>query len=172
MIMRDVAIKKSEYNLSEKTVTKIQNFQEDKELFRYCTLPEVRSLRFFSYLSFCMLASAICFTRHLSAVALEQCFSMGGGICSAWRHACLSHVDKEGWYAVGSQWVEARDDARGPPGSCHAQNSRLPPNNDPTPNVSSAHLKAPPLYSLQVWLRRAGILCERERDLLTLDTAG
>ncbi|XP_036084073.1 phytanoyl-CoA dioxygenase, peroxisomal isoform X2 [Rousettus aegyptiacus] len=41
MIMRDVAIKKSEYNLSEKTVTKIQNFQEDKELFRYCTLPEI-----------------------------------------------------------------------------------------------------------------------------------
>lgn len=44
--MRDVAIAKSEYTLNEKVVTKIQDFQEDEELFRYCTLPEVRGLRF------------------------------------------------------------------------------------------------------------------------------
>ncbi|XP_039733339.1 phytanoyl-CoA dioxygenase, peroxisomal [Pteropus medius] len=40
-IMRDVAIAKSEYTLNEKVVTKIQDFQEDEELFRYCTLPEI-----------------------------------------------------------------------------------------------------------------------------------
>uniref|UniRef100_A0A5F9C0M1 Phytanoyl-CoA dioxygenase, peroxisomal n=1 Tax=Oryctolagus cuniculus TaxID=9986 RepID=A0A5F9C0M1_RABIT len=42
MVMKDVAIVKSEHNLSEKSVTKVQDFQEDEELFRYCTLPEVR----------------------------------------------------------------------------------------------------------------------------------
>ncbi|XP_062066871.1 phytanoyl-CoA dioxygenase, peroxisomal-like [Lepus europaeus] len=41
MVMKDVAIVKTEHNLSEKSVTKIQNFQEDEELFRYCTLPEI-----------------------------------------------------------------------------------------------------------------------------------
>ncbi|XP_027467740.1 phytanoyl-CoA dioxygenase, peroxisomal-like [Zalophus californianus] len=41
MIMRDVSIAKSEYMPSEKTVSKVQDFQEDKELFRYCTLPEI-----------------------------------------------------------------------------------------------------------------------------------
>ncbi|ELK16928.1 Phytanoyl-CoA dioxygenase, peroxisomal [Pteropus alecto] len=40
-IMRDVTIAKSEYTLNEKVVTKIQDFQEDEELFRYCTLPEI-----------------------------------------------------------------------------------------------------------------------------------
>ncbi|XP_004451758.1 phytanoyl-CoA dioxygenase, peroxisomal isoform X1 [Dasypus novemcinctus] len=40
-IMRDVSIAKSEYVPSEKTVSKVQDFQEDKELFRYCTLPEI-----------------------------------------------------------------------------------------------------------------------------------
>ncbi|XP_044770942.1 phytanoyl-CoA dioxygenase, peroxisomal isoform X3 [Neomonachus schauinslandi] len=40
MIMRDVAIAKSERVPSEKTVSKVQDFQEDKELFRYCALPE------------------------------------------------------------------------------------------------------------------------------------
>ncbi|KAF6132061.1 phytanoyl-CoA 2-hydroxylase [Phyllostomus discolor] len=40
-IMKDVTIVKSEYALSEKVVTKIQDFQEDEELFRYCTLPEI-----------------------------------------------------------------------------------------------------------------------------------
>ncbi|XP_069314734.1 phytanoyl-CoA dioxygenase, peroxisomal isoform X3 [Eulemur rufifrons] len=40
-IMRDVAILNSEYNpRNENMVYKIQHFQEDKELFRYCTLPE------------------------------------------------------------------------------------------------------------------------------------
>ncbi|KAK2496495.1 hypothetical protein MC885_017470, partial [Smutsia gigantea] len=41
MIMRDVTIGKSEYVPSEKMVTKVQDFQEDKELFSYCTLPEI-----------------------------------------------------------------------------------------------------------------------------------
>nr|XP_002717654.2 phytanoyl-CoA dioxygenase, peroxisomal isoform X11 [Oryctolagus cuniculus] len=41
MVMKDVAIVKSEHNLSEKSVTKVQDFQEDEELFRYCTLPEI-----------------------------------------------------------------------------------------------------------------------------------
>ncbi|XP_069314733.1 phytanoyl-CoA dioxygenase, peroxisomal isoform X2 [Eulemur rufifrons] len=41
-IMRDVAILNSEYNpRNENMVYKIQHFQEDKELFRYCTLPEL-----------------------------------------------------------------------------------------------------------------------------------
>uniref|UniRef100_A0A8D0WF07 Phytanoyl-CoA dioxygenase, peroxisomal n=1 Tax=Sus scrofa TaxID=9823 RepID=A0A8D0WF07_PIG len=42
MLMRDVSIGKSEYVPCEKMVSKVQNFQEDKELFRYCTLPEVQ----------------------------------------------------------------------------------------------------------------------------------
>ncbi|XP_073657753.1 phytanoyl-CoA dioxygenase, peroxisomal isoform X2 [Tursiops truncatus] len=41
MVMRDVTIAKSEYVPSEKVITKVQDFQEDKELFRYCTLPEI-----------------------------------------------------------------------------------------------------------------------------------
>ncbi|XP_058915208.1 phytanoyl-CoA dioxygenase, peroxisomal [Kogia breviceps] len=41
MVMRDVTISKSEYVPSEKAITKVQDFQEDKELFRYCTLPEI-----------------------------------------------------------------------------------------------------------------------------------
>ncbi|XP_008562317.1 PREDICTED: phytanoyl-CoA dioxygenase, peroxisomal [Galeopterus variegatus] len=39
--MRDVTISKSEYTPSEKMVVKVQDFQEDEELFRYCTLPEI-----------------------------------------------------------------------------------------------------------------------------------
>ncbi|XP_046534944.1 phytanoyl-CoA dioxygenase, peroxisomal isoform X3 [Equus quagga] len=41
MVMRDVTIAKSEYVPSEKMITKVQDFQEDEELFRYCTLPEI-----------------------------------------------------------------------------------------------------------------------------------
>ncbi|XP_045868483.1 phytanoyl-CoA dioxygenase, peroxisomal-like [Meles meles] len=40
-IMRDVTIAKSEFTPTEKMVSKIQDVQEDKELFRYCTLPEI-----------------------------------------------------------------------------------------------------------------------------------
>ncbi|XP_074019592.1 phytanoyl-CoA dioxygenase, peroxisomal [Numenius arquata] len=40
MIMKDESLK-SQYGQSEKVVNKVQDFQEDKELFRYCTLPEV-----------------------------------------------------------------------------------------------------------------------------------
>ncbi|XP_065777192.1 phytanoyl-CoA dioxygenase, peroxisomal isoform X1 [Muntiacus reevesi] len=43
-VMRDVSIPKSEYVPSEKVVSKVQDFQEDEELFRYCTLPEHHSL--------------------------------------------------------------------------------------------------------------------------------
>ncbi|KAL1784899.1 phytanoyl-CoA dioxygenase, peroxisomal [Sigmodon hispidus] len=41
VVMRDVAIAKMDYAPSEKVVMKVQDFQEDEELFRYCTLPEV-----------------------------------------------------------------------------------------------------------------------------------
>uniref|UniRef100_M3XPE6 Phytanoyl-CoA dioxygenase, peroxisomal n=1 Tax=Mustela putorius furo TaxID=9669 RepID=M3XPE6_MUSPF len=41
MIMRDVSIAKSEFTPGEKMISKIQDFQEDEELFRYCTLPEI-----------------------------------------------------------------------------------------------------------------------------------
>ncbi|XP_028747725.1 phytanoyl-CoA dioxygenase, peroxisomal [Peromyscus leucopus] len=40
-VMRDVTITKLDNAPNEKVVTKIQDFQEDKELFRYCTLPQV-----------------------------------------------------------------------------------------------------------------------------------
>ncbi|XP_034018817.1 phytanoyl-CoA dioxygenase, peroxisomal [Thalassophryne amazonica] len=40
-VMRDVAIAKSEFIPDEKAVTKLQDFQEDPELFWYCTLPEI-----------------------------------------------------------------------------------------------------------------------------------
>ncbi|XP_053428774.1 phytanoyl-CoA dioxygenase, peroxisomal isoform X2 [Nycticebus coucang] len=40
-VMRDVSIAKSKYHSSEKMVSKIQDFQEDEELFRYCTLPQI-----------------------------------------------------------------------------------------------------------------------------------
>ncbi|XP_069403295.1 phytanoyl-CoA dioxygenase, peroxisomal-like [Ovis canadensis] len=39
--MRDATIAKPEYVPSEKVVSKVQDFQEDLELFRYCTLPEI-----------------------------------------------------------------------------------------------------------------------------------
>ncbi|XP_058525452.1 phytanoyl-CoA dioxygenase, peroxisomal isoform X1 [Ochotona princeps] len=41
LVMRDVATVKSGHNVQDKTVSKIQDFQEDEELFRYCTLPEI-----------------------------------------------------------------------------------------------------------------------------------
>ncbi|XP_004691162.1 PREDICTED: phytanoyl-CoA dioxygenase, peroxisomal [Condylura cristata] len=41
MVMRDVTLAKSEYVPSERVITKVQDFQEDQELFRYCTLPEI-----------------------------------------------------------------------------------------------------------------------------------
>ncbi|XP_076861073.1 phytanoyl-CoA dioxygenase, peroxisomal isoform X1 [Brachyhypopomus gauderio] len=41
VIMRDVAIVKSEYVRDEKAVSKLQDFQEDPELFRYCKLPQI-----------------------------------------------------------------------------------------------------------------------------------
>ena len=48
-VMRDVTITKSEYVPSEKVVSKVQDFQEDEELFRYCTLPEVQDLPVLSF---------------------------------------------------------------------------------------------------------------------------
>lgn len=41
MIMKDESLR-SQYGQSEKVVNKVQDFQEDEELFRYCTLPEVK----------------------------------------------------------------------------------------------------------------------------------
>ena len=43
IVMRDVAIAKLNCELSEKVVSKVQDFQENKELFRYCSLPKVRA---------------------------------------------------------------------------------------------------------------------------------
>lgn len=43
LVMRDVSIAKSEFVEGEKAVTKLQDFQEDPELFRYCTLPQVEA---------------------------------------------------------------------------------------------------------------------------------
>ncbi|KAG9339987.1 hypothetical protein JZ751_022303 [Albula glossodonta] len=39
--MRDVAIAKSEFVKDQKAVSKLQDFQEDPELFRYCSLPQI-----------------------------------------------------------------------------------------------------------------------------------
>ncbi|KAM8974677.1 phytanoyl-CoA dioxygenase, peroxisomal [Pelodytes ibericus] len=41
VVMRDVAIAKSEYVPDQKAVTKVQDFQELPELFRYCSLPQI-----------------------------------------------------------------------------------------------------------------------------------
>lgn len=41
MVMRDVAIAKSEFVPDQRAVSKLQDFQEDPELFRYCALPQV-----------------------------------------------------------------------------------------------------------------------------------
>lgn len=40
-VMKDVAIAKQGYAPSERVVTKIQDFQQNEELFRYCALPQV-----------------------------------------------------------------------------------------------------------------------------------
>ena len=48
-VMGDVTIAKSEYEPSEKLISKVQDFQEDEELFRYCTLPEVQDLPVLSF---------------------------------------------------------------------------------------------------------------------------
>uniref|UniRef100_A0ACB8FQR7 Uncharacterized protein n=1 Tax=Sphaerodactylus townsendi TaxID=933632 RepID=A0ACB8FQR7_9SAUR len=40
-VMRDISIAKSEFVADEKAVTKVQDFQDDEELFRYCTLPQI-----------------------------------------------------------------------------------------------------------------------------------
>lgn len=41
VVMRDVAIAKSEFMPDQKAVSKLQDFQEDGELFRYCSLPQI-----------------------------------------------------------------------------------------------------------------------------------
>ncbi|XP_029471428.1 phytanoyl-CoA dioxygenase, peroxisomal [Rhinatrema bivittatum] len=41
LIMRDVAIAKSERAADEREVTKVQDFMESEELFRYCRLPQI-----------------------------------------------------------------------------------------------------------------------------------
>ncbi|XP_061116391.1 phytanoyl-CoA dioxygenase, peroxisomal [Conger conger] len=41
VVMRDVAITKAEFVSGQKAVTKLQDFQEDPELFRYCCLPQI-----------------------------------------------------------------------------------------------------------------------------------
>ncbi|KAM3588140.1 uncharacterized protein V6R79_022477 [Siganus canaliculatus] len=41
VVMRDLAILKSEFVADQKAVSKLQDFQEDPELFRYCKLPQI-----------------------------------------------------------------------------------------------------------------------------------
>lgn len=41
IIMRDIAIARSEFVADQKAITKIQDFQNDAELFRYCSLPQI-----------------------------------------------------------------------------------------------------------------------------------
>ncbi|XP_030006364.1 phytanoyl-CoA dioxygenase, peroxisomal [Sphaeramia orbicularis] len=41
VVMRDVAIAKSEFVPDQKAVSKLQDFQEDPELFQYCSLPQI-----------------------------------------------------------------------------------------------------------------------------------
>ncbi|KAJ8006818.1 hypothetical protein DPEC_G00111170 [Dallia pectoralis] len=41
VVMRDVSIVKSEFIPEQKAVSKLQNFQEEPELFRYCSLPQI-----------------------------------------------------------------------------------------------------------------------------------
>lgn len=41
VVMRDVSISKSEFVQDQKAVSKLQDFQEDPELFRYCALPQI-----------------------------------------------------------------------------------------------------------------------------------
>ncbi|CAJ1054487.1 phytanoyl-CoA dioxygenase%2C peroxisomal [Xyrichtys novacula] len=41
IVMKDVAIVKSEFVPDQRAVSKLQDFQEDPELFRYCALPEI-----------------------------------------------------------------------------------------------------------------------------------
>lgn len=41
VVMRDLAILKSEFVPDQKAVSKLQDYQEDPELFRYCSLPEI-----------------------------------------------------------------------------------------------------------------------------------
>ncbi|MBN3283434.1 PAHX protein, partial [Polyodon spathula] len=41
LVMRDIAISKSEFLQDQSAVSKLQDFQEDQELFTYCTLPQI-----------------------------------------------------------------------------------------------------------------------------------
>ncbi|XP_037552060.1 phytanoyl-CoA dioxygenase, peroxisomal [Nematolebias whitei] len=41
IVMRDVAIAKSEFVPDQRAVSKLQDFQESPELFRYCSLPQI-----------------------------------------------------------------------------------------------------------------------------------
>lgn len=41
LVMRDVAIAKSEFVPDQSAVSKLQDFQEDPELFHYCALPQI-----------------------------------------------------------------------------------------------------------------------------------
>ncbi|POI20484.1 hypothetical protein CIB84_015769, partial [Bambusicola thoracicus] len=41
MIMKNEALR-SQYGQTESVVNKVQDFQENEELFRYCTLPQVK----------------------------------------------------------------------------------------------------------------------------------
>lgn len=42
MIMKNEALR-SQYGQTESVVNKVQDFQENEELFRYCTLPQVKN---------------------------------------------------------------------------------------------------------------------------------
>ncbi len=44
VMMKDVAIAKSEFMDGEKAITKIQDWQHDDVMFEYCALPEVKRI--------------------------------------------------------------------------------------------------------------------------------
>uniref|UniRef100_A0A673Y890 phytanoyl-CoA dioxygenase n=1 Tax=Salmo trutta TaxID=8032 RepID=A0A673Y890_SALTR len=41
VVMRDVSIAKSEFIPDQKAISKLQDFQEEPELFRYCSMPQI-----------------------------------------------------------------------------------------------------------------------------------
>ena len=142
IIMRDVSIAKSEYIPSERMISKIQYFEDDKELFRYCTLPEVGEpscvffvFRLTAHRHACL--RHCCFFLYLSPslVAVEQWFSVG-------RAHLVVPGALSGCHKVWS--VEPGHAANGAQGAYNAQNSPSPQlMNYPAPNVNTGQVEIP-----------------------------
>lgn len=58
-VMRDVAIAKSEFKAGEQAITKLQEFQNVRELFEYCEDPQVELRNFFHDFKLCCLLNEI-----------------------------------------------------------------------------------------------------------------